>query len=121
MRYMSLWSPRVEPVGPPNPEEITKMGALIDELFKSGELIATDGLQSSASRSIVRKNGDKITITDGPFAETKEVIAGYAIFNVRSKEHMIALTKRFLTVVDLDGSCEISPMYDDSPLPPPAR
>jgi len=118
MRYMSLWRPRVEPVGPPKPEEIAKMGALIEELFKSGVLIATDGLQSSASRSIVRKNGDKITVTDGPFAETKELVAGYAIFNVKSKAQMLELTKRFLTAVGEDGLCEISPMYDDSPLPP---
>jgi hypothetical protein len=119
MRYMSLWRPRVEPVGPPNPDEIAKMGALIEELFASGVLIATDGLQASAKRSIVRKNGDAITITDGPFAETKELVAGYAIFNVKSKEHMLDLTKRFLHAVGEDGSCEISPMYDDSPGPAP--
>jgi hypothetical protein len=118
MRYMSLWRPRDEPVGPPNPQEIAKMGALIDELFKAGLLIATDGLQSSAKRSIVRKTGDKITITDGPFAESKELVAGYAIFNVKSKEQMVELTKRFLSAVGEDGSCEISPMYDESPLPP---
>jgi hypothetical protein len=112
MRYMSFWSPRVEVKGPPSPEMFAKMGALIDELFKSGELIATDGLQTSDKRSIVRKEAGKITITDGPFAEAKEVIAGYAIFNVRSKEHMIELTKRFLSVVGADGSCEISPMFD---------
>jgi len=117
MRYMSLWRPRVEAKGPPTPEMIAKMGALIEELFKAGLLIATDGLQGSATRNVVKKSGDTITVTDGPFSETKEVIAGYAIFNVKSKEQMIELTKRFLSVVGEDGACEISPMYDDSPVP----
>lgn len=117
MRYMSLWRPREEAKGPPSPEMIAKMGALIEELSKANLLIATDGLLPSATRSIVRKSGDKITITDGPFAETKELVAGYAIFNVKSKEHMIELTKRFLNAVGEDGMCELSPMYDDSPLP----
>ena len=117
MRYMSLWRPRVEAKGLPSPEMIAKMGALIEEFVKDGIMIATDGLQPSHTRNVVKKAGDKITVTDGPFAETKEVIAGYAIFNVKSKEHMIELTKRFLDVVGEDGSCEISPMHDDSPVP----
>lgn len=115
MRYMSLWRPRVESDAPPTPEMMAKMGALIEEFMKAGLLIATDGLLPSRTRSIVRKSGDKITITDGPFSETKELVAGYAIFNVKSKEQMIELTKRFLNVVGDDGVCELSPMYDDSP------
>ncbi|HSY82082.1 MAG TPA: YciI family protein [Gemmatimonadaceae bacterium] len=109
---MALWRPTKEPVGAPKPEEMAAMGKLIEEMMKEGVLIATDGLQSSASGAIVRQTNGKITVTDGPFAETKELVAGYAIFNVKSKEHMIELTKRFLKVVGHDGVSEIRQMYE---------
>jgi hypothetical protein len=112
MKYMALWRPTKEPVGAPKPEEMAAMGKLIEEMMKEGVLIATDGLQSSASGAIVRQTNGKITVTDGPFAETKELVAGYAIFNVKSKEQMIELTKRFLKVVGYDGVSEIRQMYE---------
>jgi hypothetical protein len=112
MKYMALWRPTKEPVGAPKPEEMAAMGKLIEEMMKQGVLIATDGLQSSASGAIVRQTNGKITVTDGPFAETKELVAGYAIFNVKSKEQMIELTKRFLKVVGHDGVSEIRQMYE---------
>jgi hypothetical protein len=112
MKYMALWRPTKEPVGAPKPEEMAAMGKLIEEMMKQGVLIATDGLQSSASGAIVRQTNGKITVTDGPFAETKELVAGYAIFNVKSKEQMIELTKRFLKVVAHDGVSEIRQMYE---------
>jgi len=112
MKYMALWRPTKEPVGAPKPEEMAAMGKLIEEMMKEGVLIATDGLQSSASGAIVRQTNGKITVTDGPFAETKELVAGYAIFNVKSKEQMIELTKRFLKVVAFDGVSEIRQMYE---------
>jgi len=96
MRYLTLWRPTEEPVGIPTQAEMDRMEALIADLFKQGVLIATDGLQSSAKGAIVRSSGGKITVTDGPFAETKELVAGYAIFEVQSREQMIELTKRFL-------------------------
>jgi hypothetical protein len=112
MKYMALWRPTKEPVGAPKPEEMAAMGKLIEQMMKEGVLIATDGLQSSASGAIVRQTNGKITVTDGPFAETKELVAGYAIFNVKSKEQMIELTKRFLKVVGHDGVSEIRQMYE---------
>lgn len=112
MKYMALWRPTKEPVGAPKPEEMATMGKLIEEMMKEGVLIATDGLQSSASGAIVRQTNGKITVTDGPFAETKELVAGYAIFNVKSKAQMIELTKRFLKVVGHDGVSEIRQMYE---------
>ena len=115
MRFMALWRPAVEPIGVPTQDEMAKMGTLIEDLFKQGVLIATDGLQSSAKGMLVRSEGGKITVTDGPFAETKELIAGYAIFEVKSREQMIELTKRFLKVVGFDGVSEIRQMFDPEP------
>ena len=112
MKFMTLWRPTEEPVGMPSAAEIAAMGKLIEELTKEGVLVSTDGLASSASGAIVRQTKGKITVTDGPFAETKELVAGYAIFNVKSKEQMIELTKRFLKVVGGDGVSEIRQMYE---------
>jgi len=112
MRYMALWRPTKEPVGLPSQQEMAAMGKLIEELMKEGVLVATDGLQSSATGTMVRSTKGKVTITDGPFAETKELVAGYAIFNVKSKEQMIELTKRFLKVVAVDGVSEIRQMHE---------
>jgi len=128
MRYMTLWRPTEEPKGAPTAEEMATMGVLIEDLFKQGVLIATDGLMSSASGTLVRQTGGKITVIDGPFAETKELVAGYAIFEVESHEKMVELTKRFLKTVKFDGVSEIRQMYDapraDDPrgrVDPPAR
>jgi hypothetical protein len=112
MKYMTLWRPTKEPVGMPSQEEMAAMGKLIEELTKEGVLVATDGLASSAKGAIVRQTNGKVTVTDGPFAETKELVAGYAIFNVKSKEQMIELTKRFLKVVGGDGVSEIRLMHE---------
>jgi hypothetical protein len=109
---MSLWRPTREATGAPTPEMIETMNKLIQEFMQSGEMIATDGLQTSAQGAIVRSSGGKITVTDGPFAETKELVAGYAIFEVKSKERLIELTKRFLKVTGDDGVCELRRMYD---------
>jgi hypothetical protein len=117
MRYMSLWRPERESHGPPKPEMIAKMGQLIEEFMKSGVMIATDGLQTSDKGFIVRAKNGKTTITDGPFAETKELVAGYAIFNVKSKEQMVELTKRFLKEVGDDGICEVRQMYEGEHVP----
>jgi hypothetical protein len=109
MRYMSIYK-TVERNAPPTPQEMTAMNALIEETIKSGELIETGGLQPSARGFRVRCANGKIVVTDGPFTESKEVVGGYAIVEAKSKEHALAMTKRFLEVAG-DGECEVRPMY----------
>ena len=87
------------------------MGRFIEEMAKAGVLIATDGLQPSSKGARVRINGGKFTVTDGPFTETKELIAGYAIVEARSKQEAIELAKRFLKVVG-EGESEVRLMHD---------
>lgn len=110
MRYMMIWKPAdvktVESGVPPTQEMMQKMGAFIAELAQSGVLLMTDGLQPSSKGARVRRSGGKITVTDGPFAETKELIGGFAIVQVGSKAEAIELTKRFLNVAG-DGESEI--------------
>jgi hypothetical protein len=70
------------------------MGAFNEELVKAGIMLDGAGLKSSAHGARVRFSGDKRTVIDGPFAETKELIAGYWIWNVKSKEEAIEWVKR---------------------------
>jgi hypothetical protein len=112
MRFMMLYKPGRESDAPPTREEIEAMGQLIGEMASAGVLIATDGLQASAKGARVTVTGSgNFTVTDGPFAETKELIAGYAIVEARDKEHAIELAKRFLSVVG-EGQTEIRLMQD---------
>ena len=108
---MTLYKPGRESVGPPSQKEIADVGRLIEEMMQAGVLIATDGLQHSSKGARVRISDGKLTVLDGPFAETKELIAGYAIIEARSKEHAIELAKRFLEVMG-EGESEIRLMHE---------
>ena len=73
----------------PSEEMIAKMNKYNEELVKSGVLVDATGLQSSAKGARIQFSGNKKTVIDGPFAETKELIAGYWIINVKSKQEAI--------------------------------
>ena len=95
MRFLSIWK-TVETNVPPTEEEIARMGALIEKMTKTGELIATEGCLPSALGARVRRAGKRVTVTDGPFTESKELIAGFALLEARSKEHAVELCKVFM-------------------------
>jgi hypothetical protein len=116
MRFMMLYKPGRESDAPPTERELAAMGQLIEEMAKAGVLIATDGLQPSSKGARVRILGDKFTVTDGPFTETKELIAGFAIVQVKSKAEAIELARRFLKVVG-EGESEIREMHDTPAFP----
>jgi hypothetical protein len=114
MRFMMIYKPAdttdMEAGVPPTQDEIAKMGKFIEEMAKSGVLLATDGLQPSSKGARVRLSGGKLTVTDGPFTETKELIAGFAIVQVKSKAEVIELAGRFLKLAG-DGESEIRLMH----------
>jgi hypothetical protein len=115
MRFMMIYKPAdtkdMEAGVPPTQDEMAKMGKFIEELAKSGVLLATDGLQPSSKGARVRLAKGKLTVTDGPFTETKELIAGFAIVQVKSKVEAIELAERFLKLAG-DGESEIRLMHD---------
>ncbi len=78
----------------PSTELLADMGKFNDELAKAGVLLAAEGLQPSSKGARVRFSGDKRTVIDGPFAETKELIAGFWLLQVKSKEEAIEWIKR---------------------------
>jgi hypothetical protein len=78
----------------PNEKLLTEMGKYNEELVKAGVLLAGEGLHPTSKGARVKFSGDKRTVTDGPFAETKELIAGFWLFQVSSKEEAIEWVKR---------------------------
>ena len=78
----------------PTTELLAEMGKFNEELVKAGVMLAGEGLQPSSKGARVRFNGDKRAVIDGPFAETKELIAGFWLWQVRSREEAIEWLKR---------------------------
>ncbi len=112
MQYLCIYrSARPETDAPPSPQDFEKMGKLIDEMTKAGVLLTTGGCAPSAKGVRVRIDGGKYTVTDGPFAETKELICGFAMIQVRSKAEAVEWTKRFLSVVG-EGESEVRLMNE---------
>ena len=93
----------------PSKQLMSDMGKLIEELTSAGRLISTAGLRPTSEGVRVRLRRGKLSMTDGPFTETKEVIGGYAILEAKSKEEAIELTQRFLKVYgdEWDIECEV--------------
>ncbi len=87
----------------PSKEILEKMGKYNEELVKAGVMLAGEGLQSSAKGKRIKFSGEKRTITDGPFAETKELIAGFWLWQVRSMDEAVEWLKR----APFDGGTEI--------------
>jgi len=114
MRFMVFYKPeRPESGAPPKPECRASMDELIEEGTKAGTLLATEGLQPSAKGARVRLSQGAITVTDGPFTEAKELVAGYAIIQASSKSEAIESARNFLKVAG-DGECEIRQIYEPS-------
>ena len=110
MKFLSLYKSAERGV-PPTQEEMTRMGKLIEEGMKAGWLVATEGCLPTALGARVRKSDGKVTVTDGPFTESKEVVGGFAILRANSKEEAIQLVKDFLKAVG-DGECELRQVYE---------
>jgi len=111
MRFLSIYK-SVERNAPPSQEEMARMGKLVEDGMKAGFLLATEGCLPSALGARVRSSGGKLTVTDGPFTEAKEVVGGFAILEAKSKEEAIQLAKDFLQVAG-DGECELRQLFGE--------
>lgn len=97
----------------PKTEDFAAMGAYNEELVKAGILLAADGLKPSSAGARVRFSGNERTVIDGPFAETKELVAGFWILEVGSKEEVIEWVKRCPNPMPGEESeIEIRPFYE---------
>jgi hypothetical protein len=111
MRFLCIYKPSKQEGAPPSEQEIAVMGKLIEEGMTSGKLLATEGCLPSALGARVRLAGETFTVTDGPFTESKELIAGFALIQAGSKEEAIEYVKEFLNVAG-DGETEIRQIYE---------
>ena len=119
MRFMTfIKSDETMPWGPPSTALFEAMGQYAKEGFENGTLIEQGGLGSSGQGAIVSLVDSSITVLDGPFTETKELIGGYAVIEVRSKDEAIELGRRLLQIhldnwPGWEGSCEIRQLFTD--------
>jgi hypothetical protein len=117
MRFLMMIK-TAETSGPPSPELMAGVGKLVEELGRAGVLLETGGLAPSARGARITLAGAKLFVTDGPFAETNEVIGGYAILRAKSKQEAIEHGKQFMQLhADILGSsyqaeCEVREMFD---------
>jgi len=112
MKFLCVYRPGAEHTdGPPDAEEMAAMGKLIGEMAKAGVLLATEGCMPSSKGARLRIADGDISVTDGPFPETKELIAGFCLMQVKTKAEAIEWTKRFLNVVG-KGESEIRQIYE---------
>jgi hypothetical protein len=96
------------------------MGEFVQESMKNGSIIDTAGLQPTAKGKRIRLAGGKLTVIDGPFTETREVIGGYALVEAKSNDEALALANRFMDLHRIhwpafEGECEIRPLEGGEP------
>ena len=96
----------------PSQELLTQMGNFNEELVKAGVMLAGEGLHPSSKGARVQFSGDKRTVVDGPFAETKELVAGYWLWQVRSMDEAIEWARRCPNPMPGDSDLEIRPIFE---------
>ena len=124
MRYLMIvkGDENFSAAGPPPKELMDAIDELIQEGVKSGKIVSMGGLQHSSKGASVRITRGKLAVTDGPFTEAKEVIGGFTIMELASKEEAIDEARRFMELhrkhwPAWDGECELRLMYEDGEHP----
>src|SRR5262245_15715966 len=123
MRYMMLVkaNKNYEAGIPPSPELMAAIAKLGDEARNRGSMVTAGGLLPSSQGVRIRVSGGRTSVIDGPFAETKELVGGFAIFDLKSREEAIENGRRFMQVhadvlgSSYEGELEIRPMFDGNP------
>jgi hypothetical protein len=96
----------------PTTEQLTEMGNYNEELVKAGIMLAGEGLHPTSRGARVKFRGKNRTVVDGPFTETKELIAGYWLWQVKSMDEAIAWAKRCPNPTGEESELEIRPLYE---------
>ena len=122
MKFMMLVK-HAEPSGPPPTELMDAIGKLAEEAVKSGAMIESGGLAPTAMSSRVRLSRGNVITTDGPFAETKEVTGGFAIFELKSKQEAVEAAVQFMELhkqhwPGWEGETEVRQIFGPENFPP---
>lgn len=120
MRFMLIHKAddNTEAVKNPPPELMQELGKFIGEMMAAGKVLSSEGLMPSALGTRVRVSRNRIKVTDGPFSESKEVVGGFAIVQVDSKEEAVEIGRRWMQIhgdvlgPDYEGEGEIRQLYD---------
>jgi hypothetical protein len=114
MRFLVIVkaSPESEAGVMPSTELLAAMGKYNEELVKAGVLLAAEGLQPSSKGARVKFSGTKRTVVDGPFTETKELVAGFWLWQCRSREEAIEWAKRCPNPTGEEGEIEIRQVFE---------
>jgi hypothetical protein len=112
---------------PPDPRLMAAIAKHGDELVRSGVMLANAGLLPSSQGTRIRTAGGKLSVVDGPFAEATELVGGFAIMQLKSKEEAVEMGRRFMNIhlevmgPDYEGELEIRQMFGPEDLPPDHR
>lgn len=118
MKYLMLIKHSESYRGEPIPQALMDaMGEFVTESFKSGILKDTAGLKPTAEGFRVRSSGGRLKVTDGPFTEAKEIVGGYALVEVASREDALKVARQFMDLHRVhwpafEGECEVRPLED---------
>ncbi|HEV7922605.1 MAG TPA: YciI family protein [Thermoanaerobaculia bacterium] len=96
----------------PTEQELAEMGKFNEEMVKAGVMLAGEGLHPSSKGAKIRFSGDKRTVIDGPFTEAKELVAGFWLIQVKSKEEAIEWMKRCPNPTGVEGELEIRQIFE---------
>jgi hypothetical protein len=112
MRFLSMIRIDEKTGQKPSERLMREMGTLMEEMIRNGSLVRTAGLRPTSEGVRMRSNHGKLSMTEGPFTETKEVIGGFAILEAASMKEAIELTKKFLAVHgdEWNVECEVRPV-----------
>jgi hypothetical protein len=116
MKYLMTYQSKSQV--PPTPEQLAALGQFTVEMIKSGVVLMTGGLQRPARGTHVRFADGKLSVTDGPFAETKELIDGFALIEASSREEALAHAERFMRIAG-DGDGEVLQVFEGGEIPHP--
>ncbi len=115
MRYLMIYRPAniaaAEAGTPPTAEMMQKMGALMQRKFADGKLLSTEGCAPTAKGALVSLHKGKLGVVDGPFSETKEIIGGFALMQLKSYQEAIAEAHEFLEIAG-DGEVEVRLIHE---------
>ncbi|HXM90035.1 MAG TPA: YciI family protein [Candidatus Dormibacteraeota bacterium] len=125
MRFMMMVKHPENHSGPPPKALTDAMDQIMQEAVNNGTMVMAGGLASTAQSNRVRLSGGKISVIDGPFTETKEVVGGFAIMDFKSKEEALEAAKHFIDLhrqhwPGWEGESEVRQMYGPEEFPPKA-
>jgi len=118
MRYMFIV--RSGHQGPPTPELMEAMDKLASEEIRAGRMIDQGGLMPMAMGAEIALKGDKLSVVDGPFVESKEIVGGYAIIEAKTREEALDISQRFMELhrthwPTFEGESEVRPFEAEAP------